>query len=443
MNIISRILPSLRHGKALLPWSVLASWLVRLGGVKIAATLTYLSIDWAGVRPGRVTVLCLGRESFFKDIKELRERTDINFPTIRAGFTRFQAEWLPTEAQEQTYYQNITSPDSQAASKMRRYAECLIALVSRKVKVDAVMSANFDYWQDAGFKDVCRRGNIPFLVLSREHPIIPLACDIVSERYNDARYRFKGDRIAVAGPSSKQVICERTNACDAEDVVITGLPRYDAWLDISTDQPKEGRPYVTLLSFTKGYFADETFKEVLSVFCQAANSSAQSGLEFLVKTKSMEDTIAVREMAKTTGCENVLIDHEPSLFYVLPKSTLVVGYNSLSVVEAVMARASVVLPGWGQCHTTGDTVMYPEDMDEVASVVNFARDKTELYKFLANAGSGVLKGVSPGESDRFVDRYVARPRGGASKAVANMVLIAVEERRAEEKHAKAHVDGSS
>lgn len=325
--------------------------------------------------------------------------------------------------------------DKSVALKSRQYAQFLIWLVSRKVQVHAIMSANLDYWQDAGFKDVCASENIPFVVLSREHPIVPEVCDIVSKRYADARYRFKGTKIAVAGQSSKDVICKRSNVCSEYDVIVTGLPRFDAWFDVDTTRPKSNRPNITLLTFTRGYFADETFKEVLDIFCRSASTLSSESVRFLVKTKDCEDTLAVKMIIKERGLYNVEVDHARDLFDILPESKLVLGYNSLSLVEAVMANAEVVVPAWGQCRSSGDNVMYSEDNANVANVLSFAKNPVEMYDFIDLAIKGSFRGVDQEELDRFVGRYIYRPARGSSCEVSklvNEVIVAnkVADRRA-------------
>lgn len=409
---MNALLHSLRHGGARRFWAPLAALLIRLGGPRLAAWLTFQSMDWGDLRHGRA-ILCLSRESFVKDITELRQRSGWDYPMVMAGFTRFQMAWFPASMQMQTFYQKEMATHPEAIAKSAAYARALIAMVQRRCSVRAVMSANFDYWQDSGFKQACRELGLPFLVLSREHPIIPRICEEVVQWYHKAEYQFDGTAIAVAGPSTQRVLLAAGVLNRPEQVEIIGLPRYDAWLDVDTTRPLADRPLITLLTFTEGYMADASFREVLRLFCEAACRHAGQGVDFVVKSKDAHDTELVRSLMGTEGQAVARCTHELPLFEVLPRSRLVINYNSLSLVEAVMAHAQTVIPAWGECRATGPEAMYPADEPVVSRVVRFADTPAALADTIAQAVAGQIPPV-PGAGQReFVNRYLFVPESGS------------------------------
>lgn len=410
---MSNFLSLLRHGWISNFWSKLVPYLVTAIGPRGAAFLSYLSIDWGKVNTQKA-VVCLYRESFIKDIHELRKRTEYNYPIVMAGFTRLQQSWTPKEMQEQTYYQKFESDYKDSLIKSDIYAETLLNLISRKVEIGAVLSANIDYWQDGGFKRVCNRQDVPFLVLSREHPVIPSVCDWVAARYKDAGFVYTGQGIAVAGDSSKNVMLGSGAVSDENLITVTGLPRFDAWREIDVDKRPEEREIVTLLTFTNGYGANNTFEEVLEAFCEAAQHN--SNYHFLIKTKDEMDTVYVRRLVREMPAENVEIDHIVSLYDVLPKSRLVVGYNSLSLLEAALAKANILIPAWNECLEEGETVMYRSSNPNVARCVSFIKEKQELANLLS-----MVPEVHDFRWDHemvndFVGEFVKIPNEGCSKS---------------------------
>ncbi|SSW69714.1 hypothetical protein AVE30378_03679 [Achromobacter veterisilvae] len=405
-------------------WPWLSSTMVRLGGPRVAAYLSYLSIDWGRMDKDR-TVLCLSRESFVKDVAELRKRSSFNYPMVMGGFTRFQMVWTPASMQIQTFYQRHVADNPRALRQSVAYARHLVRLVSRKRPVNAILSANFDYWQDNGFKQVAKELAIPFLVLSREHPIIPKVCTEVIRWYRESEYRFEGSAIAVAGRSTRDVTMAVGTICRPDQITITGLPRYDAWQDVDTSLPINDRPLITLLTFTEGYYADSTFKEVLQLFCEAAVVHGGAGVEFVIKTKDVGDTVAVHKMmAKMNLHSAARCDHELNLFDVLPKSRLVINYNSLSLVEAVMARANSVSPAWGECMDCGDLVMYPSDRENVSRVLGFARTPGELLAAIAASVQGETPPIPVEFVRAFIDEYIHVPTDGSYCAEFERFLVA-------------------
>jgi len=371
------LLKKLRYGFISRIWPPFAHCLIKSLGPEFAAWLSSLSLDRDGKNGPQI--LCLSRESFVKDICELRKKTDFSYTMVIAGFTRFQMAWMPKPMQIQTFYQNYEGIGKEEATrKSQRYALRLITLAGKKRKVQAVLSANFDYWQDQGFKQACKILDIPFVVLSREHPVIPQICDIVADWYLKSCYRFDGAAIAVAGISTKALLKKVGTICLQEQIVITGLPRFDVWRGVDISKSLEQRSFITLLTFTQGYFADNTFKEVLRTFCEAARSHQDKPVRFLIKTKDLNDSITIKRLISKDIPSNLICDHDIDLFVALPESRLVINYNSLSLVEAAMARATIAIPAWGECKDRGSDVMYPIDNPKVARVANFVYSEQQL-----------------------------------------------------------------
>lgn len=420
---MNNLINSLRYGRASYLWPTFSGLVIKLLGTKFAAYLSYLGINWGVSKPGP-TILCLDRESFIKDIKELRERTRFNYPLVIGGFTRFQMTWFPAKMQIQTFYQIYEGKDRDSAiEKSTQYALQLIKFASGKKSVNGVLSANFDYWQDVGFKNACKELGIPFLVLSREHPVVPKACDEVTDWYVKSAYRFDGTAIAVAGKSTRDVLEKVGCICTPEQVVITGLPRFDAWLDVDSTQPIEKRRLVTLLTFTEGYYADKTFKDVLQVFCKAAQRYSDLNVNFLIKTKDINDTILVKQLIQSMDAQHVECTHELELFKVLPESRLVINYNSLSLVEAAMARAQIVIPAWGECKDRGAEVMYSIENPKVAQVVQFAYSGEELLDAIASSIAGKVRSFENQSIDDFINEFIYIPsKNSCSKEFEKFVL---------------------
>ncbi|MBM4316174.1 MAG: hypothetical protein FJ116_01675 [Deltaproteobacteria bacterium] len=401
----------LRDGWIRKCWDKVSSLLIKLISPKLAALFCYWTIDW-GLENDGPTLLCLFRESFIKDIEELRKNTSLNLPVVMGGFTRFQMGWVPREMQIQTFYQGYRGINrDRAIARSRVFAERLIQLVRKKRRVDGILSANFDYWQDTGFKEVCREKGIPFLVLSREHPVIPKVCEEVVRWYTEAAFVFEGNAIAVAGSSTKEVMMRVSNLCDESKMVITGLPRYDAWRIVDCSTPPAEREFVTLLTFASGYYADATFKEVLRAFLESAQEHSNQPVKFLVKTKDFSDTSYLKSILPSGLSSNVICGHDFPLPDVLPRSRLTVNYNSLSLVEAAMARTPIVLPAWGECHDRGSDVMYSIENTHVQKVAAFAYDSEMLKAIMRDNINGVIKTYGEPEAQAFISDFIYVPQG--------------------------------
>ena len=389
--------------------------IISLLGPKFCAYLTYWTIDPGELKNDKKNILCLYRESFIKDIDALRLYGKNNYIVVTAGFTRFQKAWLPPALVEQTFYQKKLENYPEAVSKSQRYAETLYQLLDRKFTINGFLTGNFDYWQDHYFKIVAKRNKVPFLVLSREHPVIPEVSNIVRARYEKANYQFYGDAIAVAGKSTFDVIKQSKTICDQDDVRITGLPRYDDWRAVVKDKPLDQRRYVTLLTFTNGYFADETFKEVLLNFCEISRFYRGKNVEFVVKTKDRVDTQMVKHLIENIKVSyNLIISDVINLFELLPDSKLVIGYNSLSLVEGLMSGAQIVIPSWGQCLNNGPKVMYPQDNPLVNELIRFPKDRYEFKSVIDYAINNISNPIDNIKAEKLIQQYIYLPKNNTS-----------------------------
>lgn len=389
--------------------------IINILGPRFCAYLTYWSVDLGEMKSGKKNILCLYRESFIKDINALRRYGEFNYIVVTAGFTRFQKAWLPEALVEQTFYQRNIEKHPVAVKKSQQYAETLYRLMARKFTIHGFLTGNFDYWQDHYFKVIAKNNKIPFLVLSREHPVIPEVCNIVKARYARAGYQFHGDAIAVAGQSTFDVIKQSRTICSEDKIRITGLPRYDDWRAVAKDKPLAERRYITLLTFTSGYFADETFKEVLVNFCEISESYREANTQFLVKTKDRFDTQKVRRLIESVkGFQGVIVTDKTDLFELLPDSRLIIGYNSLSLIEGLMSGAQIAIPNWGQCLSHGPRAMYTLDNPLVNELIRFPKDRDELEQLIDSAINDEVLPIDNKKSENLIQQYIYIPKNNTS-----------------------------
>lgn len=400
------LLKLLRHVYVKPLWAFLASMLFNIGGVPAAAWLTLRSIDYGRLRKEQNTVLCISRDYFSKDISELRKRSSLNYISIQGGYTRLQGMFFPKDMQIQTYYQRLEGPEYDLAiQRATDFAHRIIAGVSKRTKVDAILSANFDYWQDAGFKHASKALGIPFLVLSREHITAPNVFDTFVSRQVKAGYKFQGNGIAVAGRTTYDAIKSVPRIIGADDVWITGFPRLDMWREIDTSIPLNERPYITLITYTKNYHADENFIDVVTWFARLAAADSSRQVEFVVKLKNYDDQLEVFNILQNEDTSHLRFTYERSLPELLTKSRLVIGFNSLAVVEAVLARATLVTPIWGVKSNDLKNTMYDLGNAEVKKIINMAESTEDIRRQVEKAISNRHQMISERQALEFANHY--------------------------------------
>jgi len=319
-------------------------------GLGILSRLYLLSLDDDGCIENKPSVLCLSRLHFERDIAELRLKAEdynwLKIPEDRLG--RVQTPWVPHRMREQTYYDG--KPDCFVLSE--RMAHIVIESVSKKYPVKAVMAANIDYWQSEGFRRACKTRAIPFLTLCREAQTLPLTYEKLITRYKSIDYKYKGRGIAVFNKRTRDALIQ-SGICNAEDVEITGPPRLDPWLENLEEENTDihERKYITLLSyFSPMYYAQDNFIEVAGILADIAKKIRSGDFIFRIKCKGKSDyrNIYKSLALKSINTRGLSFSYEADLLPLYKKSRVIIGYNSLAIIEALFSRAIVIVPQWGE-----------------------------------------------------------------------------------------------
>lgn len=294
---------------------------------------------------------------------------------------------------------------------LTEFGVAFLTEASNTQRIDAVMAANVDYWQDEALKLACLELNIPFLVLCRENYTIPWTSPWLHRRIADAEFKFEGAGVACFSEATKCAIAPGIR--DMSDIWVTGAPRYDRWLDLRP-LSHEQKTYVSLITFNQpGYGAQDVFKEVLHRFAEAAISSANPKIKWLVKCKKRADMQDVQEKLPAHARKRLIFTFGTPLFDLFPKSKLVIGYNSLAIAEAILADAAVVMPWWGQSRPPKSDLLLDPDDPAVGAVIHVAESPEILAIIIKRAAAGEdLRKGTPEQRRHVFTRHLHIPQSG-------------------------------
>jgi len=393
--------------------------LCRVFGVPGATRFLLSTIDWGELKPGRPSVLCLYRPLFAKDLEQLRLRTDINWLYVKNEFlAHVQSAWVPPEMRIEAEYQKTHLPQYEKHwQQLERFGVAFLGALQRRWPIDAVLASHIDYWHGEGVRLGARRLGIPFLALCREHMCLPIEQETVRRFFTG--FQWEGDGVAVFGQSTKNIFVN-SGACRADQVVVTGPPRLDIWREV----PRRAEPnnIVMLLSYRDpDYRAPHSFLEALRIFHEVAARSGGDTL-FWVKSKDRKDTEEIRALVGATG-RNFIVDHEAPLYELFPRTRLVVGFNSLSVVEALFTSAQIAIPCWGDADRPREELMFNPDDRSLDGVVDFPRSPDALREQLTRAAAARLSDpASPAARREVIEKILHYPHDhSCSQAVERFV----------------------
>jgi hypothetical protein len=375
-------------------------------------------IKWGDIRPDQPTVLVCRRSQFSKDVAELALRTKINFPSISAVKVRtFQEPWVAEADRQQTFFSTILRERGGALREtLQAFGVAFLQEASRRTPIDAVMVANLDYWQDEALKLGCMALGIPFLVLCRENYTIPWTVPWLHDNFSKANFLFDGAGVACFSEETKRAILPGMR--NPDDLWVTGAPRYDRWLNL-TPLAEAERSYISLITFNQpGYGAQDLFGDILTMFADAAAACGNSAIKWLVKCKKRADMDDVKARLAQAS-DSLEFSFDVPLFELFPKSRLVIGYNSLALIEALLTDAPIVLPWWGQAKVARSDLLLNPDDPATDAVFHIANSPDEFKALLARAAAGedLRRGTAEQRRAIFSYHLHVSEGGNASQAV--------------------------
>ncbi|MGE0483653.1 MAG: hypothetical protein AB7Q81_05910 [Gammaproteobacteria bacterium] len=401
--------------------SSLVTPLARVLGPRGLAWLACQACEVAPNGGAGTRVLVLNRLYFAKDVDQLRERAaDLDLVSLDTHILSLaQMQWLPPELCEQIAYAARSRPEHASAwATAEAYAGHLLDMARARWDVAAVLASNVDYWQHESFRRACRVRGVPFLVLCQEEQTVRSVYELSLDMYRAPGFRYGGTAVAVFGPGTRDMLIE-SGCCSPAQVHMVGAPRFDPWLDGSVGvQPAR---LVTLLAFEgEQYFAPICYEETLRAFAAASVRHARCGLEFVLKCKDAADEARARDQLARTDHRLTLTNAAP-LTELLPASRLVIGYNSLAVIEALFSDAEVVIPQWGDAaRPAREQIVDPAD-SACAAVYRFASSPAELGRLLEEAVRTSRPQADRAARRALVGRWFHLPEEGASTATARFI----------------------
>lgn len=230
--------------------------------------------------------------------------------------------------------------------------------------------------------------------------------------------RERCTKAAVMGPYAKRVFAELGYA--AEDIVVTGQPRFDALQGPWDRDPREAvclrlgldRSRQTLLIATTVFRNPERRAAFMGAILRAARRLGQ--LNIVVKVHPREDTEPYRDLLREEGAGDAPVVADFPVPELLHACDLLVSSYSTMTLEALIVGTPVVVLG-----VPGEAEYYPFDKQ---GVVATASDELELgdafRELLFNGGPTEEVAI---RKQRFVLEQAYARDGRSSERVAGLI----------------------
>lgn len=416
----STVLPVLIKVSVLVDAPGLTAWLIAANAQRLNQT-------------GRYTVLCLRRSVFIDDIwAMIKYSGKIKYLSIeRKYLTIILASFLKAQEQKDLTENNYhTLPIGQSGKK--RYYEYLrrmLPVLRRKLNFQAIASGNFGYVQQQELMRLCKERGIPFVVFHKEGLIAGFF-----EGADDIYYgrKFLGDRLLVYNKKILGALLGKVSDLTRERIRLVGVPRLDHY---HHSIPPSLRPQIILFSFFIKQWLPKIFpnKNLHSLAEQRAQlfhewvinfATRHPEVDVVIKTKAAGFYLDyAREIFSSLPRKlpNLFLDNLGDPIKLIQKSRVVLGFNSMALIEALLDRKPIFSPFFGDLVDEGNPWDY---FFGYPKLVNYAKSQQDLEQQLLQSLRSPEQVPVPTE---FIEQFVYQPDGKASERAERVIINLIEE----------------
>jgi hypothetical protein len=350
----------------------------------------------------KILVLNFGKDEYFRDLEEIF-REDQSFELVAWPHYALQAISKTLLHPSLSHDRYITDNPIIEATKVR-YRNFLASTwrhYQARKRVHAAISANFGYCAQREMAFALEQQGTPFLVMQKEN--LNAATEergrIWRDVYQHGRGKFGGRKILVYNEIERQLELA-AGVVEPERVVTVGMPRLDRfhrWRRENAGQKSDqGKPLLLFFSFSQtdkipssinagnwGAFCTKTHLAILNF----ARSNPQ--VEVAIKTKGTSDHDSqLMQVLNSTGsllpC-NIQLVSGGDAFDLITKSSIVVGFNTTGLIEALALGKTVIVPRFDE-----------------------ALDPT-LRQLILDLGDAVDYADSPRQLEEMIAKQLAKP----------------------------------
>ncbi len=389
-------------------------------------------------------ILVLNKERFWNDLKELDKSQELLFvyfdkeklSLITEPFVRtIRKKILPANwdyFKDQSFFSEYLNEHS-------KFIFYFLKFLNFFIKFDTIITPSLWYLQDRAFEKGAHMLNKKMIYLHKENTIDPIYTEIIFKRIERKLMSFEtNSSIVVYNDNSRKLITE-TGRIDPSKVFKLGCPRIDRLFSSNNDDPNK----ITLSSFrynlgnllinqdavhhleTDDLNLKLYFDNVHTIFIELAAKFKEK--EFIIKIKYekiwkklIEDLIIQKEKSLDCKIDNLkIISTERTMEEVLRESKLVIGINSLSLIEARILGIPCITPNFKEISGYENALMFRKYLGNEIKIVN---NKDELLAEVKKYLQADFKKVYTEYNQDFVKEYFGYSDGGNTQRYVNFLL---------------------
>ncbi|MFA6447578.1 MAG: hypothetical protein WCW31_05000 [Patescibacteria group bacterium] len=399
-----------------------------------------LALATVGLNPKKdIKVLCIGRSIFLDDVTALIHfGSGVQYLVLNMRYWYLMFDhFIPERDRQKITESNYHKEDFGNAGKQKynAYLSEVLPRLKKLLGFNAVFAGNFGYLAQQEISRVCETKKIPFIVLHKEGLLLP--GDHMERARMNQTYKFMGAKLMFYNKNIKQALLDiHLAGIDDNNTKVVGVPRLDFYFE-NAEAKKDTEKQVVFFSFSPSekFMFLISDQEALQAAYQRSDDFHKWVMNFalkhkdfkvIIKTKYSDHYLAyVQEIFnKHFGgqkIDNLVITNNMNPFGLITNSNSVMGFNSTTLIEAIVAQKNIITPFFGDLikDKPWDYFLhYPE-------LVNYAKTEAELESLILNPvqrSSYTLQ-----EKNNFLNELISVPDGQASLRVEKEIIDTVND----------------
>lgn len=389
-------------------------------------------------------IIVLNKERFWNDLYELDKSNELLFvyfdkkrlslltePFVKTIRKRMTSTFW-TDYKDTLFFSEYLNAHSKFIFYFLKYLNFFI-------KFDSIITPSLWYLQDKAFEKGSNLLNKKFIFLHKENTIDPVHFESKLKVLNQKLIRFEPNSlIAVYNDNVKKII-NNTKKINSKNIFTLGCPRMDNLVRLENDNPNK----ITLSSFrynignilinrdarhqleTNDPNLKLYFEKVHSIFIDLA--SKFNDKEFIIKIKYehiwkklIEDLKFQKEKKIDREINNLkIICDEYTMSEILRQSKLVVGINSLSLIEARTLGIPCLIPNFKEISDYQNGLLFKKYIgNELIEVNNENELSTKIRDYLESD----FKEIYTKYNKNFIEEYFGYSDKKSANRYVNFLL---------------------
>ena len=331
---------------------------------------------------------------------------------------------------------NYHSANICAAGK-KKYYEFLKKVFPYLIKLipfRACLSGNVMYIVQQEWSKVCEENNIPFIVLHKEAIVLPKIYQKFLDNYKNCK--FFGSKILFYNRQCQEgFLSLNIEGLTVDKVGLVGIPRLD-FCFANIGQKKENEKQIVFFSFLPRISFRFLIKDedILRKLDEREKEFVKWIIDFALKHKNYNVIIKTKMASKyfdyphkilvdnyKKNVDNLIITNTADPSQLIKNSRVVIGFNSTTLIEAIIANKLVISPFFGDI--VNQEWSFFEGYD---SLIKYVRNFDDLEKYILEEELKVK--YEETEKKHFLEKYITAFKGDASLKAEGEIIKTIKQR---------------